>query len=89
LNDLAVLGPIAARKWELPPEVFPHKLAVEEWTLTDGPHFIELSFKVEPAEAESAEPAFHALLDRLHIGHEGDPEPKTPRVLGFLAARLS
>ena len=87
LNDLAVLGPVEARKWELPPDTFPHELAVEEWSLPDGPHFIELSFKVAPDEAESAERAFHALLDRLEIGHDGDPEPKTPKVLRFLAGR--
>ncbi len=88
LNDLAVLGPVDARKWDLPPETFPHKLSVEEWSLPDGTHFIELSFKVTPDEAEGAERAFHALLDRLKIGHDGDPEPKTPKVLKFFAERL-
>jgi len=88
LNDLAVLGPVDARKWDLPPETFPHKLSVEEWSLPDGTHFVELSFKVAPDEAESAERAFHSLLDRLKIGHNGDPDPKTPRVLKFFAERL-
>jgi hypothetical protein len=88
LNDLAVLGPVDARKWDLPPETFPHKLSVEEWALPDGTHFVELSFKVAPDEAESAERAFHSLLDRLKIGHDGDPDPKTPRVLKFFAERL-
>ncbi len=88
LNDLAVLGPVDARKWDLPPETFPHKLSVEEWSLPGGPHFVELSFKVAPDEAQSAERAFHSLLDRLNIGHDGDPDPKTPRVLDFLAERL-
>ena len=88
LNDLAVLGPVDARKWDLPPETFPHKLSVEEWSLPDGTHFIELSFKVTPDEAPDAEQAFHALLDRLKIGHDGDPDPKTPRVLKFFAERL-
>ena len=88
LNDLAVLGPVDARKWDLPPETFPHKLSVEEWSLPDGTHFIELSFKVAPDEAQSAERAFHALLDRLEIGHDGDPDPKTPKVLRFFAERL-
>ena len=88
LNELAVLGPVDARKWDLPPEAFPHDLSVEEWSLPDGTHFIELSFKVAPDEAESAERAFHSLLDRLKIGHNGDPEPKTPRVLKFFAERL-
>ena len=88
MNDLVVLGPVDARKRELPPEAFPHELSVEEWSLPDGPHFIELSFKVKPDEAESAERAFHALLDRLQIGHDGDPDPKTPKVLKFFAERL-
>jgi hypothetical protein len=88
LNDLAVLGPVDARKWDLPPATFPHNLSVEEWSLREGPHFVELSFKVTPGEAESAERAFHSLLDRLEIGHNGDPDPKTSRVLRFFAERL-
>ena len=89
LDELAVLGPVDARKWEIPAGTFPHELGVEEWSLPGGPHFVELSFKVEPAEAADAQQAFHALLDRLAIGHDGDPEPKTPRVLRFFAERLS
>ena len=89
VNDLAVLGPVDARKWELPPETFPHKLSVEEWSLPDGTHFVELSFKVAPDEAQSAEREFHALLDRLEIGHDGDPDPKTPRVLEVLRGALA
>jgi hypothetical protein len=88
LNDLVVLGPVDARKWDLPPETFPHKLSVEEWSLPDGTHFIELSFKVAPDEAQAAERAFHTLLDRLKIGHNGDPDPKTPRVLKLFQKRL-
>ena len=53
LNDLAVLGPVDARKWDLPPEYFPHKLSVEEWSLPDGTRFVELSFKVAPGEARA------------------------------------
>ena len=88
LDDLAVLGPVDARKWELPPGTFPHELAVEEWSLPDGTHFVELSFKVEPDEAENAEQEFHVLLDRLQIDRNGDQDPKTLRVLEFFAARL-
>lgn len=88
LRDLAVLGPVDARKWELRPEAFPHDLSVEEWSLPDGTHFLELSFKAAPGEALDAQRAFRALLDRLGIGHDGDPDPKTSRVLEFFAARL-
>jgi hypothetical protein len=43
---------------------------------------------VAPDEAQAAERAFHALLDRLKIGHNGDPDPKTPRVLKLFKTRL-
>jgi hypothetical protein len=89
LDELAVLGPVDARKWEVPAGTFPHELGVEEWSLPDGTHFVELSFKVAPDEAAVAQQAFHALLDRLEIGHEGDREPKTPRVLRFFAERAA
>ena len=88
LDDLAVLGPVDARKWDLPPELFEYGLSVEEWSLPDATSFLELSFKVPPDESERAEQAFHALLDEMNIGHEGDPDPKTPRVLKFFAQRL-
>ena len=83
-----MLGPVDARKWNLPPEAFPHELSVVEWSLPDGTHFVELSFKIAPDEAQRAQRAFRTLLDRLDVGPNGDPEPKTPRVLRFFAGRL-
>jgi uncharacterized protein YjbK len=88
LDDLTVLGPVDARKWKLTLPTFPHELAVEEWSLPDGSRFFEVSFKVEPEDAESAKPAFASLLRKLKIGPEGDPSAKTPKVLKFFAARL-
>jgi uncharacterized protein YjbK len=88
LDDLEVLGPIAALKWELRPDGFPYKLAVEEWTITDGPHFIELSFKVAPSEAETAQQAFQALLDGRDIGRRHRQKPKTRMVLEHFAQKL-
>jgi hypothetical protein len=88
LNDLTVLGPVTARKWNLPRDIFPHKLSVEEWSLRDGPAFTELSFKVAPDQAQGARQDFRSLLDRLRIDHHGDPDPKTPRVLRVLSERL-
>ena len=63
-------------------------LAVEEWSLPDGTHFLELSFKAEPAEALDARDAFAALLAAWRVDPTGDQQPKTPRVLEFFAARL-
>jgi hypothetical protein len=88
LDDLEVLGPVDARKWELEnPDGFPHSLGVEEWALPDATRFIELSFKVGPNEAKDAQTAFRALLTGLDIDLAGDQQPKTPRVLKFFAGR--
>ena len=89
LSDLEVLGPIDARKWELDDlDGFPHTLCVEEWSLPDATHFIELSFKVSPAEADAAQAAFRAFLAGLDVDVAGDQTAKTPRVLEFFAGRL-
>jgi hypothetical protein len=53
--------------------------------VSGGPHFIELSFKVEPEKKAAAKQAFHELLKHLKINPKGDPDPKTTRVLEFFA----
>src|SRR5262245_18836109 len=87
--DLAVLGPVEARKWSLKAvDGFDHKLTIEKWMLPDdGGHFYELSFKVDGAEAITARDDFSALLERLGIDPGGQAQ-KTPRVLKFFADRL-
>jgi hypothetical protein len=89
LHELEVLGAVDARKWDLDnPEGFPHTLSVEEWSLPDASHFIELSFKVSADEASDAQAAFRALLSGLGVDVAGDQVPKTPRVLKYFADRL-
>lgn len=89
LPALRVLGPVDARKWDLDnPAGFPHPLSVEEWSLPDATHFLELSFKVAPDAASDARTAFRALLRRLEIDVTGDQTAKTPRVLRYFADRL-
>ena len=89
LDDLKVLGPVDARKWVLPADVLPpFKLSVEEWSRPDANRFLELSFKAQRVNGERAQQAFHALLDRLVIGHEGNKDPKTLLVLQVFAEWL-
>jgi hypothetical protein len=89
LDELEVLGPVDARKWDLDnPQGFPYTLSVEEWSLPDATRFIELSFKVSADEATDAQTAFRALLTGLEVDVAGDQTPKTPRVLKFFADRL-
>jgi hypothetical protein len=83
--DLKPFGPIHAHLWELEYDTISERISVEEWTVSGGPHFIELSFKVEPGEKAAAKQAFHALLAGLGIDPKGDPDPKTTRVLEFCA----
>jgi hypothetical protein len=89
LDKLEALGPVHAHLWELEYDELPKKkLSVEEWTVSGGPHFIELSFKAKPDEKAAAKHAFHALLERLGINPKGDPDPKTTRVLKHFADKL-
>jgi hypothetical protein len=89
LHELEVLGPVDARKWDLDkPEGFPHTLSVEEWSLPDASHFVELSFKVSTDEVNYAQTAFRAFLRGLDVDMAGDQTPKTPRVLKYFADRL-
>jgi hypothetical protein len=89
LEELEVLGPVDARKWELDDlDGFPYTLAIEEWSLPDATRFIELSFKVSPGEAETARDAFAAFLAGLDVDVGGDQTAKTPRVLKFFADQL-
>jgi hypothetical protein len=86
--DLKVLGPIHAHVWTLKFDTVPLELDVEEWTVSGGPHFLELSFKADPADKVAARNGFRALLERLDIGPNGRDDPKTEIVLKHFAERL-
>jgi hypothetical protein len=89
LVDVKVLGPVEARVWDdLQLDGFEPKVSVEEWKLPDGPHFYELSFKVDPDEASAANDGFRAVLEKLGITNPDEQVPKTEQVLEFFAARL-
>jgi hypothetical protein len=84
-DDVKAYGPIHAQVWTLKFAGFSEKIDVEEWRVDNGPHFIELSFKVDPEQAEAAETGFHDVLDGLGIGHQGNDDPKTRIVLKHFA----
>ena len=86
LHELEVLGPVDARKWDLTARRDSRTRSRRGVVLPDGTHFIELSFKVAADEAQAAERAFHALLDHLKIGHDGDPDRRLPRSSGLRRA---
>ena len=76
LNDLAVLGPVDARKWELPPTYFPHELSVEEWSLPDGTRFFELSFKVDRGQGCERGAGVRRAARLPEDRPQGRPEPQ-------------
>lgn len=82
-DDLKVLGPIEVEKWEWQPPGFPHEVTIEEWVLPDKSDFLELSIKVDPAEAIEAGDAFRALLVAHKLNPDGDSQAKTRWALEF------
>ena len=88
LDDLKVLGPIEACKWELQRGELPCKLEVEEWRIKDGPHFIELSIKVDRDKADEALPKWSAFFDDHKIRRTHKQVSKTRVAMEHFAQKL-
>jgi hypothetical protein len=84
-EELVVLGPIAARVWEIEGVIPSLKLSAEEWSVGDL-HFVELSIKVDAAQAAAARTAFRKFLTDLVTNVDGDRSRKTERVLKELTS---
>ena len=82
-EDLAVLGPVDVRKWEVQPKGFDYEVTIEEWVLPDDSDLVELSVKADPADAAKANDAFIELLRRRGIDTEGDAQTKTRAALRY------
>lgn len=80
---LVPLGPIEVRKWEFEPEGLDHELTVEMWVLPDGTDLVELSIKVDPAEAESSRADLASYLAGGGFDIEGDQKTKTKTALAY------
>ena len=48
IDDLAILGPVHARRCKLVPDGFDRTLLVEQWTFPDGHRILELSTRCRP-----------------------------------------
>lgn len=80
-DELAVLGPVDVRKWKVEPEGFAYEVTIEEWVLPDRSDLVELSVKVEPADAAEARAALTELLTGKQLDPEGDQQTKTRTAL--------
>jgi hypothetical protein len=86
LDDLAMLGPVAALKLKLIPPGFNRKLAVELWLYPDGSRILELSTKCAPKEWLDTATRARAALGELGIDLSGEQATKTRAALQYFAA---
>ncbi|WP_380878551.1 hypothetical protein ACFB49_17410 [Sphingomonas sp. DBB INV C78] len=84
-ENLCVMGPIRVLRWKLEHKGFPHRLTVEEWRLPNGDDLVEVSIKVPPDEARSAQKAFCDHLEKLGLDPQGAQETKTRTALQYFA----
>lgn len=82
LDDVVLLGPITARKWE---HEHDGDVDAEEWTVGDL-HFLEISV-VAAAEPEKAQQELRQRALDGGLEFEEGQEPKTTRVLRHLAGQ--
>jgi hypothetical protein len=87
-DRLRPLGPIRVLRWKTKHKGFPHELTTEEWRLPDGEDLVEVSIKVEPAEAAAAFGAFEEHLRSLGLDPEGAQATKTRTALEYFASHL-
>jgi hypothetical protein len=88
-QELRVLGPVDALRWDVKHEGLPYRITAEEWTLTAGWDLLEVSIKVPTAQASSASAAFDDFLKGLHLKPQGGQETKTRVALEFFSKQLT
>lgn len=86
---LAVLGPLAARRWEFKDPACPWPITAELWKRGDGKQLMELSIKAPIAQTAVAVGGFMALLAEVGVEHDRSPQTKTRWALGHYAAKLA
>ena len=88
-DSLRVLGPVAVLRWKPGQVALAGELTAEEWHLPDGTDLLELSIKVDRADAFRSRNEFVAFLARVGLDHTGVQEAKTRIALEFFARRLA
>lgn len=86
-DALVPLGPVAVLRWKCRHAGLPYELCTEEWRLPDGRDVVEISIKVEPAQAAAAQGALRGFLAGLQIEPEPRQQTKTRMALEYFAAR--
>ncbi|EIV95412.1 CYTH domain-containing protein [Frankia sp. QA3] len=85
IDDLAVLGPIEARRHRFRPEGFDRVLQAERWTFPDGSRLLELSARSAPEAALCAAARMSTVLRRHGLDLTGPQQTKTRTTLDFFS----
>jgi hypothetical protein len=85
-SELARLGPIRARVWTLRSDALPEKVTAELWYMPDTTQSLELSMKVDAADADAAMAELIDFVEDRGLALDKEQESKTRRALEALSA---
>jgi len=84
LTELLALGPIPARVWTLRSDELSEKVTAELWYMPDGTQVLELSMKVDVADADDGMEELLDFIDARDLALSDEQESKTERALTSL-----
>jgi hypothetical protein len=87
IGDLAILGPVDARRRKLVPDGFGRTLLAEQWTFPDGSRILELSTRCPPGATLRSAARTAAILRAYGIDLTGPQQTKTNATLDFFGTR--
>jgi hypothetical protein len=87
IDDLAVFGPVDARRRKLVPDGLDRPLLVEQWTFPDGSRILELSTRCPPDATVRVAARMAAVLRAYGVDLTGPQQTKTRATLDFFSAR--
>jgi hypothetical protein len=87
IDDLAVFGPVDARRRKLVPDGLDRPLLVEQWTFPDGHRILELSTRCPPGATMRVAARLAAVLRLYGVDLSGPQQTKTRATLDFFSTR--
>ena len=87
-NELNVLGPLQAHRWQFADPACPWPMTAELWKRADGARLMELSIKAPVVQAAVAIAGFMAHLAEIGAERDLAQQTKTRWALEFYAERL-
>jgi hypothetical protein len=89
IDDLAVFGPVDARRRKLNPDGLGRPLLAEQWTFPDGSRILELSTRCSPDAALRVAARMGAVLRAYGVDLTAPQQTKTHATLNFFSTRLA